>query len=215
MRGRASIVAVAPVVLAAGFLYHPYIPVLMDEEAVAAAAAADPTRWGLAHLTVAVGSGLLILAFLAVRSYLHEAGEDRWSRAGLPWIVVGSTMFAILPGMELALVAVAETGGDLVGVQAALDRWFLPVLLTGALTFAIGSVCFAAAIARSAVLPQPAAGIVAAALIVSALGRFVPLGAVQFYVVGAAGIVALWPLAVAMSRRPVPQRAHEPQTVPA
>ena len=37
---------------------------------------------------------------------------------------------------------------------------------------------------------------------VMAVARLVPVGAVQFYVQGAAGIVALWPLAYEMWKRP-------------
>jgi hypothetical protein len=55
-----------------------------------------------------VASGLLVLAFLAIRSYLREAGEDRWNILALPFIVVGSTLFAVLPGMEFAPLAAAE-----------------------------------------------------------------------------------------------------------
>lgn len=54
--------------------------------------------WGAVHLAAAVASALIILAFLAVRSYLHHAGEDPLSPAGLPFITVGSTLFAVLPG---------------------------------------------------------------------------------------------------------------------
>lgn len=53
-RLRAAAVAIAPAVLLTGFFYHPYISPPVDPAAIAAAAAADPTRWGLAHLTVAV-----------------------------------------------------------------------------------------------------------------------------------------------------------------
>ncbi len=46
-----------------------------------------------------------------------------------------------------------------------------------------------------------------AALVVMAAARFVPLGLVQFHVGGAAGIVALWPLAWHMWRRPAARAA--------
>jgi hypothetical protein len=113
----AAVVALAPAVMLAGLLAHPYVAILLDEAAIAEAIAADTTRWGLAHLTVGVASGLLVLAFLAIRSYLREAGEERWSPVALPFIVVGGTLFAVLPGMEFAPLAAAEAGGD---VQAIL-----------------------------------------------------------------------------------------------
>jgi len=50
-RGRAAIVAVAPAVLLAGFVYHPFLHHPTDPMRIAAAAA-DTTRWGIAHLAV-------------------------------------------------------------------------------------------------------------------------------------------------------------------
>ncbi len=98
-RSRAAIVAIAPGVLLAGFASHPYIGVgPPDEAAIAAAVASEATRWGLSHLMVAVGSGLAVLAFLAIRSYLRQAGEERWSSLALPFIVMGSTLFTVRPG---------------------------------------------------------------------------------------------------------------------
>src|SRR5687768_14785627 len=82
VRFRAAIVGVAPAVLLAAFVYHPYITPPTDPEAIASAAA-DTTRWGLAHLAIGVGYGLAVLAFLAIGSYLRQAGEERWSSLGL------------------------------------------------------------------------------------------------------------------------------------
>lgn len=48
-----------------------------------------------------------------------------------------------------------------------------------------------------------------------ALARFVPLAAVQFYVQGAAAIVALWPLAFGLPRRPARRPAGGSRPVPA
>ena len=76
-RFRAAIVAIAPAVLLAAFVYHSYIAHLTHNAAVAAAVASDTRRWGLSHLAVGVGSGLAVLAFLAIRSYLREAGEGQ------------------------------------------------------------------------------------------------------------------------------------------
>jgi hypothetical protein len=212
----ASIVALAPAVMLVGLFAHPYIATLPDEAAVAETAIADTTRWGLVHLTVGVASGLLVLAFLAIRSYLREAGEDRWSILALPFIVVGSTLFAVLPGMEFAPLAAAEAGGHVQATQAALAPWFLPVLVTGAATFAIGVFAFAKGIADSRILSRRLTWLVVGALVVMAVARLVPVGAVQFYVQGAAGIVALWPLAYEMWKRPEAARpAGQPQPMPA
>lgn len=213
-RFRTAIVALAPAVLLAGFSYHPYISPPTDETAVAAAAASDTLRWQLAHVTIAVGYGLAVLAFLAIRSYLREVGEERWSVLALPPIVIGSTLFVILTGMEIALGAVAETGGDAEAVQAALFPWFVPILLAGGVGFALGAFGFAMGIARSAVLRPGLTRVVAGALLAMALARFVPLS-VAPYLLAAAGVVALWPLAYEMWRHPEVRPSGHPRPLPA
>jgi hypothetical protein len=214
-RLRAATVAVAPVVLLAAFVWHPYLPGrLPNDAAIAAAVAADTTGWGLAHLAAGVGSGVVVLAFLAIRSYLREAGEDRWSLLGLPCIVMGSTLYTLLPGMEFAPLAAAEVGGDVQAAQAALTPWFVSVLVSGSFTFAVGVFAFARGIARSRVLCPGLTRLVVGALIVMAAARFIPLAAVQFYVQGAAGIVALWPLAYAMAKHPAARPTEQAGRVP-
>ncbi len=215
-RFRAAIVAIAPAVLLAAFAYHPYIANLTDKAAVAAALASDTTRWGLSHLAVGVGSGLAVLAFLAIRGYLREAGEERWSILALPFIVIGSTLFAFLPAMEVAMLAAAEVGADVQAVLTALDSWFFPLLLTAAVIFALGVFGFAIGIVRSGVLGPRLTRLVVGALVVMAVARFVPLGA-ALYVGGAAAIVALWPLAYEMWKHPEAARppAGQPRPMPA
>jgi hypothetical protein len=174
---------------------------------VAEAVATGPTQWGAVHLATAVASGLIILAFLALRSYLREAGEDRFSALGVPFVVIGSTLFAFLPGMEFAPLAAAEMGATTMEIEAtqeALASWFLLVLVTGALAFAIGMFGFARSISIVTVGSRGLTRVVVAALIVMAVSRFVPLAAVQFYVQGVAVIVALWPLAYAMRTQAAP-----------
>jgi hypothetical protein len=189
-------------VLLAAFVWHPYIAGrLPNASAIAEAVEADPTRWGLAHLAAAVASGVVILAFIAVRSYLRELGEDRWSALGLPFIVIGSTLYALLPGLEFAPLAAVEAGGDAEAVQDALASWFVAVLMIGAITFALGVLAFVTGIARSGGLSRGLAWFVVVALIVMAVSRFVPLLAVQLYVQVAAALVALWPLAHQMWTR--------------
>lgn len=195
-RLQAAILITAPAVTLAGLVYHPYIPgVLPNDVAVAAAVASDTTRWAIAHLLTAVGAGLLVLAFLAIRSCLRGAGEERWSLLGLPFIVIGSTLYALLPAMEFAPLAAAEVGADIQAIQGALGPWFLPILFTGALLFALGVVSFAVGIARSRILSRPLTRLVVGGLVIMTVARVVPLSTVQFYVQSAAGIVALWPLA--------------------
>jgi hypothetical protein len=205
-RLRAVITALAPLVLLAAFVWHPYIAGrLPNETAIADAVADGPTRWGLAHLAAGVASGVVVLAFIAVRGYLREQGEDRWSALGLPLVVIGSTLYTLLPGMEFAPLAAVESGADAAAAQGALQPWFLPVLLVGAITFALGVLGFATGIAGRGMLSPGLTGLVVVALVVMAASRFVPLFAVQSYVQVAAALVALWPLAHRMwTRSPVP-----------
>lgn len=207
---RAGTVVIAPLVLLGAFVWHPFLPGrLPNDAAIAAAVAADPTRWGLAHVAAAVASAFVMLAFLAVRACLRDAGEGTWSALGLPLIIIGSTLYALLPGMEFAPLAAVETGADAEAAQAALGPWFLPVLLTGALAFGLGCLAFAKGIARAGVLGPRIGWLVVAALVVVAVTRFIPLAAVQFYVQSAALIVALWPLASVMRTQPLERSAAQ------
>jgi hypothetical protein len=200
---RAGVVAIAPVLLLAALSYHPYLSGRQPNyDEIAAAVSADPTRWGIAHLAAGVASAVLATAFLAIRSYLHEAGEDRWSAAALPFVIIGSTLFAMLPGMEFGPLAADETRGDVAEAQEALVPWFVPVLLAGAAIFAVGMVLFALGVSRSGVLGHGMTRVVAVALVVMALSRFVPFSAVQFYVHGGAALVALLPLAYSIWTHP-------------
>ncbi|MGI9084651.1 MAG: hypothetical protein ACR2FE_05090 [Aeromicrobium sp.] len=196
---RAAIVAIAPISLLVAMIWHPYLPGrLPDHAAVADAVAESTTRWALAHLATAAASGVLVLAFIAIRGYLREAGDRALSAIGLGFIVMGSMSYAVLPGMEFTPIAAFEIGADPEAAQAALDAWFVPVLVIGALAYAIGIVCVAVAIRRHGGLGTTLTWVVVLALIVMAASRFVPLSAVQFYVQSAAVLIALWPLAWVM-----------------
>ena len=212
-RWRAAILFLAPAVLLVGWVYHPYIAVPRESD-VAEAAASDPTRWGVAHLLVGAGFGLLALAFLAVRAYLREAGEDRWSVAALPLVVLGCALTAILTGMEFAPLTAAETGGDAEAVQGELTPWFVSVVVASGLAFALGALCFALAIVRTRVLGGRLTQLVAGALVVLAVARFIPLGA-AFYVSSVAAIAALWPLAYAVWEQPEARAEGRPRPTPA
>jgi hypothetical protein len=130
---------------------------------------------------------------------------------------MGSMLFAFPPAMEIAMLAAAEEGADLQAVLTALDSWFFPILLTAAVTFAIGVFAFAKGIADSRILSRRLTWLVVGALVVMAVARLVPVGAVQFYVQGVAGIVALWPLAYEMWKHPEAARppAGQPRPMPA
>jgi hypothetical protein len=100
--------------------------------------------------------------------------------------------------------------------QAALASWFIPIMVMGAITFAVGVFAFAKGIANSGVMSRRLTWVVVGALVVLAISRVVPVGAAQFYVQGAAGVVALWPLAYEMWKRPEAARpAGQPRSMPA
>ena len=206
-RLRAALVVIAPAIVLAGFAYHPYITPPTDPAAIAAAAAANPARWGLSHLAIAIGYGLIILAFVAVRSYLREMGEERWSVFAIPFVVLGSTLFVVLTGMEFTLLAAVKTGTDARAAQTALMPWFVPILLIGGVSFALGVLSFALGIAHSGVLSPRLTRLVVGALVVMAGARFVPLAAGPL-VLAAAGILAFWLLASQMWKHPEIPAAH-------
>jgi hypothetical protein len=200
-RPAAAVVAVTPLVLITAFVLHPHLPGRQPNiEALAQAVWSDPTRWGLVHLAIGLGSALLAVAFLMISNYLRRAGEDRWSAAGLPLIIVGCTLYAMLPAMEFAPLAAVESGGDPAAAQRALFDWIRPMLIASGIIFGAGAVFFAVSITRSAALGRAATRLVAGALVIMALSRFVPLSAVQFYVQGLACYAAMLPLAYAMWR---------------
>jgi hypothetical protein len=200
-RPAAAVVAVAPLILIAAFVLHPHLPGRQPNiEALAEAVSSDPTRWGLVHLATGLGSALLAVAFLIISNHLGRPREDRWTAAGLPLIIVGCTLYAMLPAMEFAPLAAVESGGDPAAAQQSLLHWLGPVLIASAATFGTGAVCFGVGVTRSPVLGRGSARVVAASLVVMALSRFVPLSAVQFYVQGLACYAAMLPLAYAMWR---------------
>ena len=202
----AATVATAPVVLLAGIGYHPFIADLRDKEAVAAALTADVTRWSVAHLVVAIATPLVTLAFLAVTAALRQRGEWRWSARSVPFVVIGSTLFALLPAMEITVLAATLSGADPVAVLLELDAWFMPLLLSGAVAFAVGAAFVARSVVSAAVLGRGATTLVVTALLVAAASRFLPFTAALLVGAGAL-VVALWPLVGLVAARPGPRAA--------
>lgn len=207
-----TILAVAPAVMLAGLLYHPHIGNPTDPNFLAnlaAAVEADTLRWGIAHYLIAVGSGLIGLAFLALRAWLGRRGEERWSAIGIPFVVMGSVLYALVPAMEFAPLSAAGIGVDPAAIQNGVYPWFIPTLFGSAAIFAVGACSFAAAIVRSGLLPGRSwTRFVAGAIVVMALARFVPLSYVQMHVQAFAGIAALWPLAYFLAKSAAPAPAN-------
>jgi hypothetical protein len=196
-----ALVALAPTVMLIAFLVHPFIAILPDAEGVAAAVEAGTSRWAVAHLLTNIGSALVAVAFVAIATHLRAAGDDRFSRIGLPLVVFGSVLYGFLPGLEFAPLAAVETGGDVVATQAALEPWFVPMFVTGVVTFAIGVFVLVGAIRVTRILGDGTTRVVVGALVLLAVSRAVPVGVVQFHLQAVVGLVALWPIAGAMWRR--------------
>ncbi len=205
-RGRyaVAVTGLSPVLLLAAMLYHPYLEDLQNQGNVATALTADTTRWGLSHLTIGLASALVLVAFLEVDAFLRAHGGSPASAIGVPFVVVGSTLFVFLPAMEIAMLAVHTSGGDVAAALLELNTWFRPILVAAAVCFGTGAVLFARAVARSSAVSTTVSWFVVPALLVAAASRFVPLG-VSLYVGGAALVVALGSLALVMAGR-APQR---------
>ncbi len=212
-RARVTILAVAPLVLLAAFVYHPHIVVLPDAEAVAHAVQMDHQRWAIAHFGVGLGAVLMSLAYVALRGYLRDVGENRWSAIALPFLVFGSGLYVFLPGMEFTVLAASATGGDIVAAQKSIDGWFVPIMMSSALTNAVGIGFLVRGVSR--VLDVRAKPIILTALVVMAISRFVPIGPVHFYVQGLAGLAALWPIAWEIGRRTTAHPVAHSRPMPA
>ena len=190
--------AAGPLALLAGLLWHPFIPDLRDKADVVRHLQADTATWFGAHLVVAIGSAVLLLSFLAVRAHVRTSvGREAWTARSIPFLTMGSTLFVMLPAMEIGLLAVEAVGGDLLATHVALNRWWVPILMAGSATFGLGSLLFAVGILRARILSPGVARLVAIALGVSAVSRFVPM-TLPLLVGGAALVVAFLPLAVTM-----------------
>jgi len=201
-----TVLAAAPAVLLVALFAHPFIEGrLPNQTAIAEEVVAGTTRWGVVHLAAGLASALIAVAFLAVRNHLQHADEDRLSGLGMPLVIVGSTLYAVLPGMEFAALAAAETGAttaQVAEVQDAIGPWFMPVLVASSLTFGFGVIAFVSAIRASKIASAGITQLVSAAMIVMALSRIVPLSVTQFYIHGLAAVVAMWPLAYVMRTNP-------------
>jgi len=67
----------------------------------------------------------------------------------------------------------------------------------------------------SEVLSRGTRSVVVAAFLVMAVSRFVPIGPVQFYVQGVAGILALWPISYHIWKHATARDLRQAQPMPA
>jgi hypothetical protein len=212
-RARVTILAVAPLILLASFVYHPHIMLLPDAGAVAHAVQMDHQRWAIAHFGVALGAVLMSIAYIALRAFLRDAGENRWSAIALPFLVFGSGLYTLLPGMEFTVLAASATGGDIVASQRIISPWFVPIMMSSALTNAVGIGFLMRGLGP--MLDVRVKSLVLTALALMAISRFVPIGPVHFYVQGLAGLAALWPVAWEISRRSTAHAVAHSRPMPA
>ncbi|WP_159942876.1 MULTISPECIES: hypothetical protein [unclassified Nocardiopsis] len=213
-RIQAAVMAVAPAVLLATFLYHPHLEGRMpDPDVVTAAAEADPAHWGAVHLLTVWAFALLVLAFLALRARMRDAGENRWSAAAFPLVVLSGVLTGAVAALELAVSAAATAGLDVRALVEAVDPWFQSLLMSGSVAFLLGALAFAVGVARARLLGPAMTVLVVAALVVMALSRMVPVFS-AFYVGSAAAVLVFWPVAAAALRRGGGTAAPRPRTAP-
>ncbi len=148
-------VAAGPLLLLAGLVWHPFIPDLTDSADVARHLEEDTMTWLGAHYLVAVGAAVLLLGLLAVRTFIRTtSGPEPWTERAIAPLVLGSCLFVMLPAMEIAMLAVAEAGGDSAATQEELQTWFLPTLIAAAIFYGVGVVLFGVGVLRSQILPS-------------------------------------------------------------
>ncbi len=174
IRLRAFALFAAPVPLLVAFIIHPYLINEFDISAVAADVVADPGRWVLAHIMLMVGFTVILIAVVALRELLRTAGEERWSIIAVPLLIGGGTVFNAVWGMEIAVAAVANVGGDVEAVFNESDRWLGPAGIVGYVMWIFGWLSMALAVYRSRILGRRQTWVVLAATIVMIGGLSYP-----------------------------------------
>jgi hypothetical protein len=190
-RARAGVLFVAPAILLAGILLHPFVSTYLDVGVVAAAVMAAPERWAASHVIIPVGMGLLLLAVVVIRGEFRRAGEQRWSVIALPPLFVGGAILGAVAAAEITLTAVVSTGSDLHAVMESNAAWTMPYILIGGLAFAIGWLSTAVAFHRAPILPRVQNWVAIVASLVIAVGLFIPL-TVGTYLLGFGALIVSW-----------------------
>ncbi len=199
---RVAVVGLAPVVLAAGLLAHPYLSDVTDAAEIATAIASGSTRWAWSHVLVALGIALTVLAVFAIRMFLRSAGEDNWSFWATGLITIGAGLVLVLIGLDgLGGYAVAEAGGSITGFFEAAAAWEW-LFLAAFAVFSLGLIALAVAIRASRVLSPAATWIVVVALVVAAVANFIT-SFWAAYLTAVVAVVGFWILAWAIRLQPV------------
>jgi len=193
-RLRALVLAAAPLMLLAGFLYHPYVGNVIDKDLIIEAVNDDPDRWAWAHILVAAGIVLVLVALLSVRHELRARGEERWSFIGVALAIFGGAFLATTTGTEIMLGPVANAGVDLRAVLDATEPWANGMYAVAGLAFSLGLLGFAVATYRTKPLGGQLDVIAIAGLVVIAVANWVPHSIAE-YAAAVASAAALWPFA--------------------
>lgn len=190
-RAGAAVLFVAPVVLLAGLVAHPFVSSYLDPGTIARAVTGAPDRWAWSHLLITVGLALILVGVIVIRHRCREKGEQRWSLAATPLLLAGGTLLSAVAGSDITLAAVATSGQDVLAVLAAGETAVAPLYLGGAVMFATGWLLLAVALHRPPILPPLSRWVTTTALAVVAIALFVPQTSAT-YAYGAALVVANW-----------------------
>lgn len=194
MRLRAVVVAVAPLVLLAGALVHPFVGNLPGAADLAAAVTNTPGRWAAGHLLLGVGVAVVLLLFFVIRTYLRGLGEERWSFWAVGLATIGLGLFAFMVGAEGLGGRAALATGDLEAFFEEMELWALPIFLVANVLVGLGLLGFATGIAKTGVLGTGWTRLMVAAAIVAVIALFLPFGWAA-HLIAVAMIVFAWPVA--------------------
>ncbi len=174
-RLRATAVFAAPLVVFLGFVTLPYVTD-STPEGFASAALAEPLRWGWGNLIVTVGLLLLTLAAFSIRTYLRDAGEDRWSPFAIPMILFGHGLIAFVLGADmLARIGLAD-GGLALETALADTAWLAAIETVGGLLMPLGWLALAIGVATAKVMTRAEVGVVFFGWLVALVGMMTVFG---------------------------------------
>lgn len=173
-RARAAVLFIAPVVLLAGVLAHPFVSNYLEIGVVAAAVSGAPDRWAAAHLILPIGMALLLLAVVVIRGEFRRAGEQRWSVMAVPLLFLGGAMWGAIAALEITYAAVANSGGEVLAVMETNEAWAVPYVLLAAPIFLLGWISLAFAFYRVPILPDTLNWVAIAAIVLIVLASFIP-----------------------------------------
>lgn len=182
---------VGPAVFLAGLVAHPFVRNYADTEVIAGAISGAPDRWAIAHLIIALGIGLVLLAALTIRGQFRLAGEHRWSGVGITLLIVSGALQGAVVGAEITLAAVVAEGLDVLAVLSEAETWTRPLFMGAMALFVLGWLSFAVAFRRVPILPPARNRLALALLIAILIGIFIPQTTGN-YLLGVAILVVSW-----------------------